>query len=127
MVIKRKDRISSNKKVDTWLALNMQEVSKYDEGTILTWVEMTRRGMSYLEISKKLKIDESVIMNLCIYFETKYPLPSWAVQQIFRASGLLENICKHQIGHPCIEWLDFYDPERKSGLEVHGCCRCCRG
>ena len=29
-----------------------------------------------------------------------YPKPEWAVRQIVRASGLVENICCHGVGHP---------------------------
>lgn len=55
-----------------------------------------------------------------------YKKPDWAIQQLYRAdSGLLEDICKHGVGHPNKEWLNEHDPKRKTGLDVHGCCGCC--
>jgi hypothetical protein len=55
----------------------------------------------------------------------EYEKPEWAVQQIIRDSGLVEDICKHGVGHPNIGWLDDNDPDKKFGWGIHGCCGCC--
>ena len=59
--------------------------------------------------------------------QTKYPKPDWAITQIVRSSGLVENICKHGIGHPSKEWLEINDPDDERGFGVHGCDGCCMG
>ena len=55
----------------------------------------------------------------------QYKKPSWAVSQAYRASGILEDICKCGCGHPNLEWLKEHDPDGKKMLGVHGCCGCC--
>ena len=57
--------------------------------------------------------------------ENKYPLPSWASHQIIRASGLVEDICEHGVGHPNAVYLEEHDPDGSKMLGVHGCCGCC--
>ena len=54
---------------------------------------------------------------------TKYKKPDWAVDQLIRddRGGLVEDICKHGVGHPNKEWLKDH-PEDDS---THGCCGCC--
>lgn len=54
------------------------------------------------------------------------PKPSWAVDQVQRASGLVEDICEHGVGHPNIHWLRKH-PElaKKECLGIHGCDGCC--
>ncbi len=51
------------------------------------------------------------------------------VQTIRRASGLVEHICEHGVGHPAIGsvmWLDLAGPEdAKGSWGVHGCDGCC--
>jgi hypothetical protein len=54
-----------------------------------------------------------------------YFKPEWAVQQIWRASGLLEDVCAHGVGHPNSEWLETHDPDGKRCFGVHGCDGCC--
>ena len=56
---------------------------------------------------------------------TKYKKPKWAVQQITRASGLVEDICEHGVGHPNEEWLQQHDFHGDLGFGVHGCDGCC--
>lgn len=56
-----------------------------------------------------------------------YPAASWAVRQVLRASGLVEDICKHGVGHPNRTWLRKHDPYGKKGFGVHGCDGCCHG
>ena len=46
------------------------------------------------------------------------------IQRVRRASGLLEDICEHGIGHPNSEWLKSH-PELAEGLGIHGCDGCC--
>lgn len=57
--------------------------------------------------------------------KTKYKKPDWAVDQTIRASGLVEDICEHGIGHPNVEWLKEHDPDGTFGFAVHGCDGCC--
>jgi hypothetical protein len=40
-----------------------------------------------------------------------YPIPEWAVRQVVRESGLVENICIHGTGHPHENWLKIHDPD----------------
>ena len=54
-----------------------------------------------------------------------YKKPRWAIKQITRETGLIEDICKHGVGHPNIEWLKLHDPEGKLAFSVHGCDGCC--
>jgi hypothetical protein len=54
---------------------------------------------------------------------TKYPKPEWACQQVWRLSGLIEDICEHGVGHPNRKWLS--DNPDKSYLGIHGCDGCC--
>lgn len=55
----------------------------------------------------------------------KYRMPEWAVKQTVRENGLVEDICKHGVGHPNKEWLDDHDPTGELGFWVHGCDGCC--
>jgi hypothetical protein len=54
-----------------------------------------------------------------------YKKPKWVVQQLYRESGLLEDVCKHGIGHPNADWLKENDPKGKKRFAVHGCDGCC--
>lgn len=55
----------------------------------------------------------------------RYPKPDWAVQQIVRANGLIEDICSHGVGHPNKEFVLEHDREGIIGLGIHGCDGCC--
>jgi len=55
----------------------------------------------------------------------KYPKPDWAVDQIIRASGLVEDQCEHGIGHPNLTWMKEHDPDGKKCMGIHGCDGCC--
>ena len=55
----------------------------------------------------------------------KYDKPSWATQQVTRASGLVEDKCEHGVGHPNVEWLKTHDPTGSGAYGVHGCDGCC--
>ena len=55
----------------------------------------------------------------------QYPKPDWAIKQIVRESGLVEDICKHFLGHPNQAWLKKNDPKNIYGFGVHGCDNCC--
>ena len=52
------------------------------------------------------------------------------VRTIRRASGLVEHVCQHGVGHPAIGsvlWLDRAGPEgAKGSWGTHGCDGCCR-
>lgn len=54
-----------------------------------------------------------------------YPKPFWAVSQLIRETGLVEDVCEHGIGHPNITWLTKHDEEGTKRFGVHGCCGCC--
>jgi len=55
-----------------------------------------------------------------------YASPSWGVRQVRRASGLIEDVCEHGVGHPNREWLAKHDADGKRAMGIHGCCGCCR-
>lgn len=57
--------------------------------------------------------------------KSKYPKPDWAIDQIIRASGLVEDICEHGVGHPNRTWLAIHDPGNKHCFGIHGCDGCC--
>lgn len=54
--------------------------------------------------------------------QKKYPKPSWAVSQLVRETGLIEDVCEHGVGHPNIEWLNEHSERHWS---IHGCEGCC--
>ena len=76
------------------------------------------------KISKKQQkfIDECVKL---INPEDKKTIPSWAVKQVLRSSGLIEDVCKHGVGHPNTESLIEMNKKGLKGYEVHGCDGCC--
>jgi hypothetical protein len=51
--------------------------------------------------------------------------PTWAVDQIRRETGLIEDICEHGVGHPNAHWLKVHDPKGKKLFSIHGCDGCC--
>jgi len=55
---------------------------------------------------------------------TKYNKPNWAVAQTWRETGLLEDTCRHGVGHPNLEWIDDKAIGR-DWLKIHGCDGCC--
>jgi len=55
--------------------------------------------------------------------KTKYQKPEWAVGQVTRLSGLVEDTCKHGVGHPNSKWLA--DHPKLGHLSIHGCDGCC--
>ena len=57
--------------------------------------------------------------------QTNYKKPKWAVMQIIRESGLVEDICKHGIGHPNADFLKKNRRYAKNRFDVHGCDGCC--
>ena len=57
--------------------------------------------------------------------QTLYPQPKWAVKQIVRASGLVEDIDPTGCGHPNFEWLKIHDPDGERGYGIHGCSGFC--
>lgn len=52
--------------------------------------------------------------------------PDWAVDQVTRASGLIEDICEHGVGHPNGAWMEKFDPGGHRGWGIHGCDGCCK-
>ena len=69
-------------------------------------------------------IDEEANIDIEID-QDLYPKPDWAVDQIVRSSGLVEDICEHGIGHPNIDWLKIHDSDGEKGFGTHGCDGCC--
>ncbi len=55
--------------------------------------------------------------------QNKYKQPLWAVGLIYRENGVIEDVCKHGVGHPNQEWLDKVGFEHING--IHGCDGCC--
>ena len=53
----------------------------------------------------------------------RYRKPGWAVGQVTRLSGLLEDTCEHGVGHPNSDWLKAHPKLRH--LSIHGCDGCC--
>lgn len=53
----------------------------------------------------------------------KWPTAKWAVNQIFRDNGVVEDLCEHGVGHPNRAWLEKY-PSPHNG--IHGCDGCCQ-
>jgi hypothetical protein len=53
--------------------------------------------------------------------QSLYPRPNWAVDQIVRVSGLVEDISKSGCGHPNADWLKLHDPTGELGYGIHGC------
>lgn len=95
----------------------------YIEGLIYGEEDLDMRKISsilfLLDVKPKIVRNEEDSME--------YEKPDWAVKQITRASGLVEDICEHGVGHPNQEWLDKHDPSRKTGISIHGCDGCCCG
>lgn len=54
--------------------------------------------------------------------DKRYSKPSWAVAQTVRETGLLEDICKHGVGHPNEDWLMDH---HENHWAIHGCDGCC--
>ena len=54
-----------------------------------------------------------------------YKKPEWAIQQVTRASGLVEDICEHGVGHPNEESLRDMEAQGRDGFGIHGCDGCC--
>lgn len=80
-----------------------------------SWVRKTKKG-------KLLKDHSSQMRRQKILIKKKWPPAQWAVQQIFRDNGMIEDICEHGVGHPNRAWLEKY-PSPHNG--IHGCDGCC--
>lgn len=59
--------------------------------------------------------------------QTLYPKPDWAVDQIVRSSGLVEDIDDEGCGHPNRAWLKIHDDNGERGFGIHGCNGKCMG
>jgi len=52
----------------------------------------------------------------------RYPMPKWAVKQVRRESGLIEDVDKFGCGHPNIFWMRKHSElTKKYCLGIHGC------
>ena len=52
--------------------------------------------------------------------------PAWAVRQLVRETGLVEDVCEHGVGHPNAEWLAMRNARSERRIAgVHGCDGCC--
>jgi len=56
--------------------------------------------------------------------QEKYPMPYWATKQVIRASGLIEDICEHGMGHPNKAFLKA-NPNYIGAHSSHTCDGCC--
>ena len=95
--------------------MNLRDIHECEqsEGKIVN-IEMDKLGNTWCGYCHK-KVDYSQLLNR----------PAWAVQQIFRASGLLEDVCKHGVGHPNKRFLESHPGYVKAGYDIHGCDGCC--
>jgi hypothetical protein len=78
-----------------------------------------------LKMKKKPKVFEQIKSGLkdSISYSRKlkkYKRPSWAVDQLIRENGVVEDICEHGVGHPNLEYL-----KDNPGRGIHGCDGCC--
>lgn len=48
------------------------------------------------------------------------------VDTIRRATGLVEHICEHGIGHPAYGSVDWLEKHGHKDMGVHGCDGCCQ-
>ena len=100
---------------------------KYSEFVVVNWVNLHYDGLTYEKISTKVNVDKTTVFRKVKEFKNKYPKPQWAYKQLFRASGLLEDLCKdNSIGHPNDTWLQKHDPTGQKMFGVHGCDGCCK-
>jgi len=55
----------------------------------------------------------------------RYKKPEWAVTQVIREEGLVEDVCIHGVGHPNKQWLQ--ENPLIANNHVHACCikECC--
>lgn len=93
--------------------------------------DLNKLGKPYLELIDRIVekgyckdrqevIEEAIMFCYKKYFNiNQYNKPSWAVKQLYRENGLLEDICKHGVGHPNKQWLET-DPVIE-GQGIHGC------
>lgn len=52
-----------------------------------------------------------------------YTRPVWAECQLTRRDGRVEDVCKHGVGHPNLDWLGAH-PDM-IWASFHGCDGCC--
>ncbi len=58
--------------------------------------------------------------------KTRYKKPKWAVEQIRRADGRIEDVCEHGVGHPNADYLkELKEAGKLTWQGIHGCCSCC--
>jgi hypothetical protein len=69
-------------------------------------------------------VDEGVTKDVEID-QTLYKKPDWAIDQIVRSSGLVENICRHGIGHPHPASVAELEKAGIMSMGIHGCDGCC--
>jgi hypothetical protein len=59
---------------------------------------------------------------------TDHHMVTWPIQ--IRASGLVERICEHGVGHPDPDSVEYFAglllPDEGRWWTVHGCDGCCR-
>lgn len=92
-----------------------------EQWLVLNWVNEHYNGASYSGLSKFFGINESIIRKETEEFMGKYPRPEWAVRQILRMSGIVEDVSKKSCGHPNRGWLSIHDADGDHTHSVHGC------
>lgn len=60
----------------------------------------------------------------CLHNPSDHHMVDWMLN--LRASGLMERLCRHGIGHPDPDSLAWLKRNGLEGYEVHGCCGCCQ-
>ena len=99
--------------------------TKYHPHVVVKWVNDIADGITIYRIAKDYNTCWGTVKKQTVDFERNYPRPSWCVRQLVRESGLVEDICKHGVGHGNVGWLELHDSDGKGESGIHGCCGCC--
>lgn len=72
--------------------------------------------------------DKETCLGYCPFHNpSRHKMVKW--KMTIRASGLVERLCKHGIGHPDPDSLTYFEglDVKYQYLAVHGCDGCCHG
>lgn len=123
--------------IDTWIT-NVDEVERLRE-----FLDIVEKKMQYSESCKNdiptmathtgsTTTDEALYQLMqntanedTKIDQTRYKKPPWAVSQIVRASGLVENLCCHGCGHPHPASVAEFEERGIMCMGIHGCDGCC--
>ncbi|MAF24395.1 hypothetical protein CL634_02250 [bacterium] len=90
---------------------------------------MSKKGKEMTDIYKALEafLEAEKSDTATKIDQEMFPKPEWAVSQLTRSTGLVEDVCEHGIGHPNRDWIvrrKFSRP-KESYWGTHGCDGCC--